>query len=82
MLISFIAKLAARDAALRLRKLRPEVLEVFLICKFEAMLDIRADSADALRIARSSGSEVQPQSGWTSSAWCSLLWDERTMFGR
>ncbi len=47
-LITLSGKLKARDAALRLCNIQPQVLEVFLVCKLDRIFDVRKDSADAL----------------------------------
>lgn len=47
-LIVLNGKVKARDGALKLCNIRPQVLEIFHVCKLDSIFDIRQDEADAL----------------------------------
>ncbi len=47
-LISLNGKLKARSGVMKLCSLRPEILEVFRICRLDRVFDLRQDEADAL----------------------------------
>lgn len=47
-LITLEKKVAARDGALKLSNIRPEIYEVFAITKLNRLFDIKRDQTDAL----------------------------------
>ncbi len=47
-LIALNGKLKARHGAMKLCNVRPEVLEVFHVCRLDLVFDIRQDQADAV----------------------------------
>jgi len=47
-LIALNGKLKARNGVMRLCNVRPEIFEVFRVCRLDLVFDIRQDKADAL----------------------------------